>query len=51
MRGIRLERMELSMQPQVNAEMAKGFSLYILKAVLDGRATDVIELAVSNVLR
>ena len=39
------------MQPQVNAEMAKGFSLYILKAVLDGRATDVIELAVSNVLR
>jgi pyruvate dehydrogenase (quinone) len=31
--------------------MAKGFSLYMLKAVLDGRASDLIELARSNVLR
>jgi pyruvate dehydrogenase (quinone) len=43
--------MELAMPPKVNVEMAKGFSMYMLKAVLDGRATDLIELARSNVLR
>jgi len=31
--------------------MAKGFSLYMLKAVLDGRATDLVELGRSNLLR
>jgi pyruvate dehydrogenase (quinone) len=46
-----VNRMELAMPPKVNLEMAKGFSLYMLKAVLDGRATDLIELARSNVLR
>jgi pyruvate dehydrogenase (quinone) len=46
-----VNRMELAMPPTVNAEMAKGFSMYMLKAVLDGRATDLIELARSNVLR
>jgi pyruvate dehydrogenase (quinone) len=39
------------MPPKVQIEMAKGFSLYMLKAVLDGRASDLIELARSNVLR
>ncbi|MDB6042295.1 MAG: poxB [Gammaproteobacteria bacterium] len=46
-----VNRMELAMPPKVMAEMAKGFSLYMLKAVMDGRATDIIELASSNVLR
>src|SRR6202521_2589401 len=46
-----VNRMELAMPPKVQIEMAKGFSLYMLKAVLDGRATDLIELARSNVLR
>jgi len=35
-----VNRMELAMPPKVTAQMAKGFSLYMLKAVLDGRATD-----------
>jgi hypothetical protein len=40
------------MPPKVNAEMAKGsFSAYRLKAVLDGLARDLVELAVTNVLR
>jgi pyruvate dehydrogenase (quinone) len=43
--------MELAMPPKVQLEMAKCFSLYMLKAVLDGRAGDLIELARSNVLR
>jgi pyruvate dehydrogenase (quinone) len=46
-----VNRMELAMPPKVQVEMARGFSLYMLKAVLDGRATDLIELARSNVLR
>ena len=46
-----VNRMELAMPPKVQVDMAKGFSLYMLKAVLDGRASDLIELARSNVLR
>jgi pyruvate dehydrogenase (quinone) len=46
-----VNRMELAMPPKVQVEMAKGFSLYMLKAVLDGRASDLIELARSNMLR
>lgn len=46
-----VNRMELAMPPKVNAEMAKGFSAYMLKAVLDGRGTDLVELALTNVRR
>ena len=46
-----VNRMELAMPPKVQAEMAKGFSLYMLKAVLDGRATDLVELGRTNWLR
>jgi pyruvate dehydrogenase (quinone) len=46
-----VNRMELAMPPKVMVEMAKGFSLYMLKAVMNGRATDIVELASSNVLR
>jgi len=46
-----VNRMELAMPPKVTAQMAKGFSLYMLKAVLDGRATDLVELGRSNLLR
>ena len=46
-----VNRMELAMPPKVMVEMAKGFSLYMLKAVMNGRATDIVDLASSNVLR
>jgi pyruvate dehydrogenase (quinone) len=46
-----VNRMELAMPPKVNVEMAKGFSAYMLKAVLDGRGTDLVELAMTNVRR
>src|SRR6266849_5141155 len=46
-----VNRMELAMPPKVTAEMAKGFTLYMLKAVLNGRADEIIELARSNLLR
>ncbi|MDQ0392875.1 ubiquinone-dependent pyruvate dehydrogenase [Labrys monachus] len=46
-----VNRMELAMPPKVTTEMAKGFTLYMLKAVLNGRADEVVELARSNLLR
>jgi pyruvate dehydrogenase (quinone) len=46
-----VNRMELAMPPKVTAEMAKGFTLYMLKAVLNGRGDEIIELARSNLRR
>lgn len=46
-----VDRMELAMPPKVQAEMAKGFALYMLKAVLDGCASDLVDLGRSNWLR
>jgi len=46
-----VERMELAMPPKVTTEMAKGFTLYMLKAVLNGRGDEVVELAKANLLR
>jgi pyruvate dehydrogenase (quinone) len=46
-----VNRMELAMPPKVTAQMARGFTLYMLRAVLNGRTDEVIELARSNVLR
>jgi pyruvate dehydrogenase (quinone) len=30
------------------SKMARGFTLYMVKAVLDGRANDLVDLARSN---
>jgi pyruvate dehydrogenase (quinone) len=46
-----VNRMELAMPPKVTAEMAKGFTLYMLKAVLNGRADEIVELARTNLHR
>ena len=46
-----VERMELSMPPKITANMAKGFTLYMLKAVMNGRGDEVVELAKANLLR
>jgi pyruvate dehydrogenase (quinone) len=46
-----VNRMELAMPPKVQLQMAKGFSLYMLKAVLDGRASDLMDLGRTNLLR
>jgi pyruvate dehydrogenase (quinone) len=40
--------MELAMPPKATAEMAKGFTLYMLKAVFGGRAEDLVDLARTN---
>jgi len=39
---------ELALPPKVKWEQARGFSLYMLRAVLSGRGDEVIELAETN---
>jgi pyruvate dehydrogenase (quinone) len=39
------------MPPTITAEQAKGFTLYMLKAVLSGRGDEVLDLAKSNLWR
>jgi len=42
---------ELAMPPQIKLEQAKGFSLYMLRAVINGRGDEVVELEKTNWLR
>jgi pyruvate dehydrogenase (quinone) len=42
---------ELAMPPAVTVEMAKGFTLYMLKAILSGRGDEIVELARTNLRR
>jgi pyruvate dehydrogenase (quinone) len=46
-----VNRQELAMPPSVTMEMAKGFTLYMVKAVMNGRADEVLDLARSNIWR
>ena len=46
-----VHRQELSMPPTVTFEQMKGFSLFMLKAVLSGRGDEVIDLARTNLFR
>jgi pyruvate dehydrogenase (quinone) len=41
---------ELSMPPTIGVEQIKGFSLWLLRAVLGGRGDEVIDLAKTNLL-
>ncbi|MEI9983113.1 MAG: ubiquinone-dependent pyruvate dehydrogenase [Aliidongia sp.] len=44
-------RTELPVPPAINAQMAKGFSLYMLKAIFGGQTDQLIELAETNLWR
>jgi len=46
-----VNRAELAMPPAVTAEMAKGFSLYMVKAVMSGRGDELVDLAKTNLWR
>jgi len=45
---VSVKRQELSMPPTITVEQAKGFGLYLLRAVLSGRGDEVIDLAETN---
>lgn len=44
-------KQELVMPPKIQIEQAKGFSLYMLKAIINGRGNEIIELARTNLGR
>ncbi len=46
-----VNRTELAMPPALSLEMAKGFTLYMVKAVISGRGDEVIDLARTNLWR
>ncbi len=41
-------RTELPVPPSINADMAKGFSLYMLKAIFSDRGDQLVDLALTN---
>jgi pyruvate dehydrogenase (quinone) len=46
-----VNRQELAMPPSIQLEQAKGFTLYMLKAVMSGRGDEILELAKTNLWR
>src|SRR6516165_11707398 len=46
-----VNRTELVMPPSITLEMAKGFTLFMVKAAMSGRAEEVIDLAKTNLWR
>jgi len=46
-----VNRTELAMPPAVTLEMAKGFTLYVVRAVMSGRGDELIDLARTNLWR
>jgi pyruvate dehydrogenase (quinone) len=46
-----VNRTELSMPPTIKLDQAIGFNLWALKAVLNGRGDQVIDMAVTNLIR
>jgi pyruvate dehydrogenase (quinone) len=46
-----VNRTELAMPPAITMEMAKGFTLYMVKAVMSGRGDELVDLAKSALWR
>ncbi|PWU11428.1 MAG: ubiquinone-dependent pyruvate dehydrogenase [Verrucomicrobia bacterium] len=46
-----VNRLELSLPPKIELAQAKGFTLYMLKAVFSGRGTEILDLAATNLWR
>lgn len=42
---------ELVMPPKIALEQAKGFSLFLLKAIINGRGDEILELVETNLRR
>jgi pyruvate dehydrogenase (quinone) len=44
-------RQELSVPPAISVEQAKGFTLYAIRTILDGRGSELLDLVTTNVAR
>jgi pyruvate dehydrogenase (quinone) len=42
---------ELAMPPKIDLEQAYGFGLFMLKAVMNGRGSEIVQLAKTNLFR
>jgi pyruvate dehydrogenase (quinone) len=49
--GAVVNRTELARPPSITLEMAKGFTLYMVKALISGRGDEIIDLARTNLWR
>jgi pyruvate dehydrogenase (quinone) len=45
---VHVNRQELLIPPSINIEEVKGFTLYMIKAVLNGRGDEIVDLAKTN---
>lgn len=48
---IAVNRQELLIPPSINLKVIKGFTLYMIKAVLNGRGDEIMDLAKTNLFR
>jgi pyruvate dehydrogenase (quinone) len=46
--SVKVARQELSMPPTIDFEQAKGFGIYLVKAMLNGRGDEILDLAKTN---
>ncbi|MBO2011447.1 ubiquinone-dependent pyruvate dehydrogenase [Hymenobacter negativus] len=46
-----VKRQELSMPPSIELKQAQGFGLYALKALMNGKGSELLELAKTNLFR
>jgi pyruvate dehydrogenase (quinone) len=45
---VKVAKHELSMPPSIDFEQAKGFGLYLIKAMLNGKGDEILDLAKTN---
>jgi pyruvate dehydrogenase (quinone) len=45
---VAVNRQELLVPPSINLEQIKGFTLYMIKAILNGKGDEVVDLARTN---
>jgi pyruvate dehydrogenase (quinone) len=46
--SVKVANQELSLPPTIDFEQAKGFGIYLVKAMLNGRGDEVLDLAKTN---
>jgi pyruvate dehydrogenase (quinone) len=46
--SVKVARQELSMPPTIDFDQAKGFGIYLVKAMLNGRGDEILDLAKTN---
>ena len=46
--SVKVARQELSMPPTIDFEQVKGFGMYSVKVMLNGRGDEILDLAKTN---